>query len=229
MRATFNVLIAALLALLGSVLASAQTPSALTNDDILKMVRAGLSSGVVLTTIQAAPAVSFDVSPNALIELKANGVDDGVIEAMQSKAADPPVPAAAPGPAPERSEQLATSRDPDFILRNFKTMLIDTAEAVLFKPDQVKAGLWGHKDFESLGITVVEDPSVADVVLVVGYTFAWDYPFSLRHQNTSVSLLSGKGTGPFSAPAGAKSVAREFIKLVRPYRTGRPPTEPSGR
>jgi len=165
----------------------------------------------ILTTIEAAPAVSFDVSPNALLELKANGVDDRIIEAIQSKAAVPrvqeSVPAPAPAPAPERSEQLATSRDPDFILRNFRTMLIDTADVVLFKPDQVKAGLWDHEDFASLGITVVEDPSVADVVLVVSYTFAWDYPFSLRHQNTSVSLLSGKGTGPFSAPAGAKSVA----------------------
>jgi len=52
----------------------------------------------------------------------------------------------------------------------------------------------------------------------VNYTFAWDYPFALRHQNTSVVLLSGKGVGPFSGPAGAISVAGELAKVLRPYR-----------
>jgi hypothetical protein len=55
-------------------------------------------------------------------------------------------------------------------------------------------------------------------VLTVGYTFAWDYPFSLQHQNTSMVLLSGKGSGPFSGPAGAKSVANELVKLLKPHR-----------
>ena len=52
----------------------------------------------------------------------------------------------------------------------------------------------------------------------MNYTFAWDYPFALRHQNTSVVLLSGKGVGPFSGPAGAISVAGELAKVLRPYR-----------
>jgi hypothetical protein len=78
--------------------------------------------------------------------------------------------------------------------------------------------------------------SLADVVLNVSYTFAWDYPagsstfemlsgakpllvaFTLKHQNTSVVLLSGKGTGPFSGPAGAPSVAGELVKTLKPFR-----------
>jgi hypothetical protein len=48
----------------------------------------------------------------------------------------------------------------------------------------------------------VEDARVADTVLTVGYTFAWDYPFALRHQNTTMILVSGKGEGPFSGPLG---------------------------
>jgi hypothetical protein len=69
----------------------------------------------------------------------------------------------------------------------------------------------------------VDDPAVADVVLDVGYTFAWDYPFSLKHQNTSVVLLSGKGSGPFSGPRGATSVAGELVKLLKPYRVAPQP------
>ena len=70
--------------------------------------------------------------------------------------------------------------------------------------------------------TIVDDPAVADVVLEVGYTFAWDYPFSLKYQDTSVVLVSGKGSGPFSGPAGATSVASEFAKLLKAYRVTPP-------
>ena len=40
---------------------------------------------------------------------------------------------------------------------------------------------------------------------------------TVKHQNTSVVLLTGKGTGPFSGPAGA-SVAAELVKGLKPYR-----------
>jgi hypothetical protein len=56
-------------------------------------------------------------------------------------------------------------------------------------------------------------------VLDVGYTFAWDYPFELKHQNTTLVLASGKGIGLFSGVVGATSVADEFVKIVKPYRT----------
>jgi hypothetical protein len=64
----------------------------------------------------------------------------------------------------------------------------------------------------------VDDRKVADTVLDVGYTFAWDFPFELKHQNTTIVLLSGKGVGPFSGVAGAASVASEFVKIAKPYR-----------
>ena len=52
--------------------------------------------------------------------------------------------------------------------------------------------------------------------------YPWDYPFSLKYQNTSVVLVSGKGSGPFSGPAGATSVASEFAKLLKAYRVTPP-------
>ena len=121
--------------------------------------------------------------------------------------------------APDQSERLKNSKDRDFILRNFRTMYVDAREAKYFGRDDMKAALGKNKEFATLNITIVDDPRVADVVLVVGYTFAWDYPFELRHQNTTTVLLAGKGEGPFSGPAGAASVARNFVKLARPWRT----------
>jgi hypothetical protein len=109
-------------------------------------------------------------------------------------------------------------RDRDFILRNFKTIYVEAHRAQYFGSDQLKAALGRNKDFSKLNVRIVDDRKVADVVLDVGYTFAWDYPFELKHQNTTIVLLSGKGVGPFSGVAGAASLASEFVKLAKPYR-----------
>lgn len=119
---------------------------------------------------------------------------------------------------PEKSDLLSASKDRDFILRNFKTVYVDAQGAQYFGSDQLKAALGRNKDFEKLNIRIVDDRKVADTVLVVGYTFAWDFPFELKHQNTSIVLLSGKGVGPFSGIIGAADVANEFAKLAKPYR-----------
>jgi hypothetical protein len=131
---------------------------------------------------------------------------------------------AASGPSPdgpERSEALKNSKDPDFILRNFRTMYVDARDAQYFGADLLKAELHRNDDFEKLNIHIVDNRAFADVVLVVSYTFAWDYPFELRHQNTTMVLLAGKGEGPFSGPLGAASVAGEFVELVKKYRTAK--------
>ncbi|HLW54079.1 MAG TPA: hypothetical protein VKW06_14675 [Candidatus Angelobacter sp.] len=128
--------------------------------------------------------------------------------------------------ARDQSDLLKNSRDPDFILRNFKTMYVETRNIEFFQADQMKAALRRNPDFSQLHISIVEDRSVADVVLVVSYTFAWDYPFVLRHQNTTVVLLAGKGEGPLSGPLGAADVAREFVELAKPWRTSQAKSPP---
>ncbi len=121
--------------------------------------------------------------------------------------------------APDQSELLKNSKDKDYILRNFKTMYVMTKDIDFFDSSQMKAALHRNEDFDKLNITIVDDPRVADVVFVVTYTFAWDYPFELRHQNTTSVLLAGKGEGPFSGPLGAADVAYEFVRLAKPYRS----------
>jgi hypothetical protein len=121
--------------------------------------------------------------------------------------------------APDQSELLKNSKDKDYILRNFKTMYVVTKDIDFFDSAQMKAALHRNEDFDKLNITIVDDPRVADVVFVVTYTFAWDYPFELRHQNTTSVLLAGKGEGPFSGPLGAADVAYEFVRLAKQYRS----------
>ncbi len=128
-----------------------------------------------------------------------------------------PGPIATPD-SPEQSEKLKNSKDPDFVLRNFRTMYVDASEAEFFGSELLKAELGRNGNFAKLNIRMVDDRRVADVVLKVSYTFAWDYPFELRHQNTTTVLLSGKGVGPFSGPLGAVDVAHQFVEAVKKYR-----------
>jgi hypothetical protein len=123
--------------------------------------------------------------------------------------------------APDQSELLKNSKDEDFIRRNFKTMYVSTGDVKFFDAAQMIAALKRNPDFQKLHIQIVDDRHVADTVLIVSYTFAWDYPFKLLHQNTTTVLLAGKGEGPFSGPLGAADVAREFVKAARPWRTAK--------
>jgi hypothetical protein len=199
---------------------AAQQEETLTNEHVIKMVGAQLGAPIIRSTIEGSN-VKFDLSPAGLIALKNAGVSDELILAMQARTralAKGTTTTTATRQGPEKSELLAASKDPDFILRNFRTMLVDASRATYFGTAQMKAALGDNKNFQALTISLVDDPAVADVVLTVNYTFAWDYPFALKHQNTSVVLLSGKGVGPFSGPAGAINVAGELAKALRPYR-----------
>lgn len=190
----------------------------LTNQDVVKMVRADLSAPIIRRTIESAAAVDFDLSPDGLIALKGAGVPDDIIASMQSKLATVKPPASLT--APEKSEVMSTVKGPGDILRSFKTLAVDARQASFFDSAQVVAELRKQKDFGVLGITIVDNAALADVVLQVSYTFAWDYPYKLVHQNSSVVLLSGTGSGPFSGPEGARSVAAKLVKQLRAARVG---------
>ena len=73
--------------------------SAMTNDDVIKLAKAGLSEAVILQTVDAAAAGSFDTSTNGLIALKQAGVTDAVVGRMVGKKAGNPATATAVGGA----------------------------------------------------------------------------------------------------------------------------------
>ena len=203
-----------------AVPARAQTASTLTNDDVVKMVKAQLATDIILTAIGASDAL-FDVTPAGLITLKEAGVPDAIVKAMQERMRGrAPATGAAErtGSPPDAAAPAMTAADRVNLLGTFKTMFVDAGGATYFGDAQMKAALWKNKGFSALSISIVEDRSVADVVLDVDYTFAWDYPFTLKHQGTSVVLLSGKGSGPFSGPRGATSVADAVVKGLKPFR-----------
>jgi hypothetical protein len=68
--------------------------SALTNDSVIKMTKAGLGEEIILSTIKSQPG-AFVTGADELIALKTAGVSDKVIAAMVAKGSAPASPAAA--------------------------------------------------------------------------------------------------------------------------------------
>ena len=69
---------------------------ALNNDTVLKLVKAGLSEDLIVTTINSSPG-KYDTSANAIIALKKAGAGDKVVAAMILRSSGPA--ASAPEPA----------------------------------------------------------------------------------------------------------------------------------
>jgi len=67
--------------------------STITNDAVIKMVKAGLGEDIIVSTIKTQPA-QFATSADDLIALKKSGVSDRIISAMLDKGNGPPAPAA---------------------------------------------------------------------------------------------------------------------------------------
>ena len=93
----FAWLLLVLLALPLAVMPAAADDQPLTNDQVVKMLAAGLSEDVVVLAIERQPA-SFDLSPQGLIALKEQKVPESVIKAMLAKEST-----ASAGPAPAKA------------------------------------------------------------------------------------------------------------------------------
>jgi hypothetical protein len=83
----------------------------LNNDAIIKLVKAGLSDDLIVSTVNAQPG-TYDTSPDGLIALKGAGVSDRVVAAIVAKGASPAPGAltpATPLPPTAGPEQSAAS------------------------------------------------------------------------------------------------------------------------
>lgn len=81
----------------------------LTNYDLARLTASGASDDVVIAAVRSHGG-NFDLSPDGLIQLKALGVSDRVILAVQQNAAAPPQLTNVPPAAPPRVSQASTVR-----------------------------------------------------------------------------------------------------------------------
>lgn len=81
----------------------AESPKALTNNDVVQMVQAGLPESTILLSVENAPA-AYSTDPADLIALKTAGVTPSVLDAMLKKARE-----SAPPPAVTTADKSSTA------------------------------------------------------------------------------------------------------------------------
>jgi len=62
----------------------------LSNDDVIRMAKAGVDEDSIVAAIQDAPKVNFDLSPDGLISLAKAGIKGKIVTAMRTRAKQPP-------------------------------------------------------------------------------------------------------------------------------------------
>ncbi len=93
--------------------ASAEEP--LTNEAVIALTQAGLGDAIVIQKVQQAPREALDVSTDALIHLKKEGVNQAVIEAIMTRVSARPEDDTAtsePAPAPASPTAEPTGERP---------------------------------------------------------------------------------------------------------------------
>ncbi|MGD0347657.1 MAG: hypothetical protein ABSA85_12915 [Terracidiphilus sp.] len=159
----------------------------LNNDAIIKLVKAGLSDDLIVSTINASPG-AYDVSADGMIALKAAGASDRVVAAIVAKsstAAQPaPVPVAplppAPAPAPAK-----------FLLAEGSDVYLTFDEDLSSKTAQ---------EGDSVAFVLSEDLKVGDVVVAKAGTRALG-----EVTNAQKSEMMGKG--------GELNIRLDYLKV----------------
>lgn len=207
----------AVLSLVFCVAVAAQ--QAMNNDAVIKLVKAGLSDDLIVTTINASPG-TYDTSANGLIALKAAGASDRVVAAIVTKALAPAAPASAPPSVSAASGRPAGIDDvgayykdkngtwvplmPDIV--NFKTggVLKGLATAGLVKGD-INGHVQGARAKLSLTFPVVL------AVYVPEGTDITEYQLLRLHSNEDSREFRSVTGGVMHVSGGATKDSLEFL------------------
>jgi hypothetical protein len=217
LRLTLTVLFAAFLA---GVPAEAQ--QGLTNTDIVKMQSAGLSEGIILSSVNTQPA-AYDTSTDGLLALKKAGVSDAVVAAMISRNAamksgvgspsGTNLPSAAPaGPPPGVDEVGVYYQDKNKAWHPIPSEIVNTKSGGVLKSIAtdgiVKGDMNGH-------IKGPESPTKlttgSNLLIFMPETYsANDYIVVKLHQNSNNREFRAVTGGVFHSSGGATKDTVEF-------------------
>lgn len=110
------------------------------------------------------------------------------------------------------SSQAVAKADPAEILRLARTLAIQSRTAY-FTPALLARVLLKESAFNSLGLKVVEDPRVADLIIQVDRPlFTYDFTYTVTSPATSLLLASGKVIA-FDGAAAAPKIAKNLMKV----------------
>lgn len=189
----------------------------LANADVAAMASAGLSADVIITKIQASNN-RFDVSTNALIELKKAGVPDNVITLMLAKqqaelpAVQIPPPAAAEKVPSSVSEKKA----------------ITAAATIAFSKSSLQPSLSAlekellkRPDWRGLNLTIVRYQTAADLSVEInfvhGSVLTHRYTYRIFDRRSGTVVGAGETTSWGSL---AENLARHIAKGLTRVQAG---------
>jgi hypothetical protein len=127
------------------------------------------------------------------------------------------MPAQMAAAIPQSSSAIANS-DPKQILRNAKTICLQSKTSFL-TVDTLDRSLTMQKDWPKLGLTLVQDPRVADLLIQIDRPlFTYVHTFVIVDKRTSIILGSGKVTA-FDGTIASAGLAKDITKIFETARS----------
>jgi S1-C subfamily serine protease len=134
----------------------------------------------------------------------------GLADGSRSQALGSGVALQMPASRPSPSTAAVVTSSAQGILRAARTIHI-ASRSMYFTPDSLEKALAGQKGFESLGLVIVKDMRVADLLITVDRPlFTYTFTYSVTDPRTSRVLDSGKVTAIDGGAAGAR-IAKQLV------------------
>lgn len=131
------------------------------------------------------------------------------------------LPAKAAATVPQSSAAIAGS-DPQQILKNARTIFIRSKTAFL-TVDTLDRALTHEKEWTKLGLTIVQDPRVADLLIEIDRPlFTYVHTFLIIDKRTTIVLGSGKVTA-FDGTIASDGIAKNIVRILAAIRLPVPP------
>jgi S1-C subfamily serine protease len=116
------------------------------------------------------------------------------------------------------SSAAVSAANPQSILRSAKTAAV-RSRTMFFTADSLERALSREKEFPALGLLLVKDARVADLILEIDRPlFTYQFTYSLLDPKTSIVLASGKVTA-FDGEAASNMIAEQVLKILEKSRT----------
>lgn len=185
-------------------------PEILTNKEVVLMTQVGLSKDLIISKIKDSGG-DYDVSTQALIDLKKAGVADEVIALMMEKG----------GKKPEEKLEFSENPPPAHIvlspkeaLRIAKTVAIEKSS---LHPSRqaLEKELMKRKDWQKYNLNIVRVKEDADLYIEIGRVpFTWlthRYVFRIYDRRSGTVITAGETTSWGSL---AENLAREITQKL---------------
>ncbi len=125
---------------------------------------------------------------------------------------------------PSPSSAVLASANPKDILRAAKTLHIAT-RSMYFTPETLEKELVKQKGFEKLGMMLVKDARLADLLISIDRPlFTYTFTYSVTDSKTSIVLDAGKVTA-IDGGAAAGTIAKQLVSSWTKIRQPEPATK----